>query len=268
MTDTTATDTAPWDGATYQRIAAPQTAWGERVLSQLSLVGDERVLDAGCGSGKLTASLLARLPRGEVIALDASASMLAEARRTLNGLGLRVSFVQADLLAFSLPDPQRVDVVFSTATFHWVLDHDALFARLFAALRPGGRLLAQCGGAGNLSGLYQRASIVRAQPSFSTYFEGFREPLYFATPGETAQRLEAAGFTEIVTSLEDAPTPFADEASFRVFVASVCLRHDLEALPVELHPAFLGQVSDAAGAASPPFVLDYVRLNLSARRPG
>ena len=263
---TSATDTA-WDGATYQRISAPQTAWGERVLARLVLRGDERVLDAGCGSGKLTRSLVARLPAGHVVAFDNSASMLDEAKRTLAGEEPRVTFVQGDLLALALPPAAQVDVVFSTATFHWVLDHDALFARLFAALRPGGRLLAQCGGAGNLRALYGLAALARQTPERSPSFVGFREPLLFAGPDETAERLRRAGFVDTETSLEDAPTPFADAASFRTFVANVCLRHDLEVLPPALRDGYLDDVTARASEAAPPHTLDYVRLNLSARKP-
>jgi trans-aconitate 2-methyltransferase len=271
-TQVTATDTAPWDGATYQAVSAPQTSWGERVLGRVALSGDERALDAGCGSGKLTASLAARLPRGSVIALDASSSMLAEARRTLASAGLedRVDFRRADLLSFALPETERVDLVFSTATFHWVLDHDGLFARLFAALKPGGRLVAQCGGAGNLDGLYADARRAREAPGRARYFEGFEEPLYFAAPEETVRRLQAAGFVDAEASLELAPTPFADAAAYRAFVASVCLRHDLAALPADRHAAFLDGVTALAATARGDrgaFELDYVRLNLSARRP-
>lgn len=262
-----ATTDAAWDGATYQRISAPQTAWGERVLARLPLSGDERVLDAGCGSGKLTASLLGRLPRGHVVAFDNSSSMLSEARRTLASFGDRVSFVQGDLLALSLPEEAPVDVVFSTATFHWVLDHDALFTRLFAALRPGGRLLAQCGGAGNLDALYGLAARARSAPALAPSFVGFREPLMFAGSMETAERLARAGFVDIETGLEDAPTPFPDAVSFRTFIANVCLRHDLEALPAPLRDGYLDAVTRAASEAAPPLVLDYVRLNISARRP-
>lgn len=258
---------AAWDGATYQRISTPQTAWGERVLARLPLAGNERVLDAGCGSGKLTASLLERLPKGHVVAFDNSSSMLTEARRTLAPFGDRVSFALGDLLALSLPDDARVDVVFSTATFHWVLDHDALFARLFDALRPGGRLLAQCGGAGNLDALYGLAAIARTAPALAPRFVGFREPLLFAGPTETAERLARAGFVDIETGLEDAPTPFPDAASFRTFIANVCLRHDLEALPASLRGGYLDAITLAASEASSPLVLDYVRLNISARRP-
>ncbi len=137
-----------WDAATYHRISEPQVTWGRRVLDRLPLRGDETVLDAGCGTGRLTAELLERLPRGRVLALDNSPAMLAAAREYLAPrFGDRVSFVLADLQELAdRPLPEPVDAIFSTAAFHWVLDHPRLFRGLYRALRPGGRLVAQCGG--------------------------------------------------------------------------------------------------------------------------
>src|SRR5512144_2104322 len=120
---------------------------GEAVLERLTLRGDERVLDAGCGSGRVTERLAERLPAGHVVALDGSASMVRQARVRLARFGERVSYVVADL-GRPLPIASRVDAILSTATFHWVPDHDALFRNLAAIVRPGGRLVAQCGGAG------------------------------------------------------------------------------------------------------------------------
>ncbi|MDH4065556.1 MAG: class I SAM-dependent methyltransferase, partial [Acidobacteriota bacterium] len=139
-----------WNATAYHKVAAPQTTWGLRVLSRLDLRGDERVIDAGCGSGRLTASLLERLPGGRVLAVDRSWNMLQTARANLRpAFGARVSFVQVALPA--MPFVEWADVVFSTATFHWVGDHPALFDGIFTALRPGGRLHAQCGGGPNLA---------------------------------------------------------------------------------------------------------------------
>src|SRR5436190_16047407 len=136
-----------WDAATYDRVANPQTRWGTLVLDRLPLRGDETVLDAGCGSGRVTELLAERLPNGRVIALDASPSMVDEARRRLERFGDRVDFVVADLgRPFTLPDGILADAILSTATFHWVPDHAALFRNLAAVLRPGGRLVAQFGG--------------------------------------------------------------------------------------------------------------------------
>src|SRR4051794_41268429 len=136
-----------WDAAAYHRVSAPQLEWAEKVLERLPLEGDETVLDAGCGAGNVTQLLLDRLPRGHVVAVDSSESMVEHARQALDPD--RTTVLQADLAELELDEP--VDAAFSNAVFHWVPDHDALFARLHAALRPGGPLVAQCGGEGNVA---------------------------------------------------------------------------------------------------------------------
>src|SRR3954466_5938804 len=138
-----------WDGAAYDRLSTPMERLGREVLDRLELRGDEAILDAGCGSGRLTELLMERVPDGRVIGVDASASMIDAARERLSDAAdLRVG----DLVGLDLGGA-TVDIVFSTATFHWIADHDALFASLRQALRPDGRLVAQCGGAGdNASG--------------------------------------------------------------------------------------------------------------------
>ena len=260
----TRTDT--WDGAAYHRVSEPQFAWGRRVLARAPLDGDETVVDAGCGSGRLTAELLDRLPRGHVIAVDRSASMLEVAARELARFGDRVTLLQVDLLQLDLD--QAADVVFSTATFHWVLDHPALFARLHRALRPGGRLVAQCGGAGNLAGVHRRAQrIVTADAAMRPHFDGWMEPRELATAETTAHRLAAAGFTDVEAALEPAPTALPDGAAYRAFLATVPLRPFLQRLPDEaLGERLLDAFCAEAAGDDPPWSLDYVRLNMSARR--
>jgi trans-aconitate 2-methyltransferase len=239
-----------WDGATYDRISAPQTRWGAAVLDRLPLDGDERVLDAGCGSGRVTEALLERLPGGHVIALDASGQMLETARTRLARFGDRVSFVQADL-GRPLPIERPVDAILSTATFHWVPDHDALFRNLATVLRPSGRLVAQCGGAGNL------ATVMRALDQIGET----ERPWNFATAEETRAQLEAAGFTEIETWLHDEPTAIP-AADFETFLATVVLGQNVERrAPADREP-FLRSVIDRL----PGPELDYVRLNIVARR--
>src|SRR3954470_19723852 len=139
-----------WDGAAYDRLSTPMEEMGRAVMDRCELRGDETVLDAGCGSGRLTERLIDRVPDGRVIGVDVSASMIDAARKRLGAdADLRV----ADLVGLDLGG-ETVDVVFSTATFHWIADHDALFASLRAVLRPGGRLVAQCGGAGNIASVH------------------------------------------------------------------------------------------------------------------
>src|SRR5215212_8517559 len=151
--------TGDWNASRYDKVADPQTRWGAEVLERLPLEGDETVLDAGCGTGRVTELLLARLPRGRVVALDASAAMLEQARGRLARFGDQVSYVHADL-GQPLPLEEPVDAILSTATFHWVADHDALFANLAPAVRHGGWLVAQCGGFGNIARFLEIAASV------------------------------------------------------------------------------------------------------------
>ncbi|MBX7100260.1 MAG: methyltransferase domain-containing protein [Myxococcaceae bacterium] len=252
---------ADWNGEVYHRISEPQFAWGQAVLETLPLAGDEVVLDAGCGSGRLTALLCARLPRGHVVAFDASASMLEAAKAALASFGPRVSFVHGDLGALVLP--RQVDVVFSTATFHWVLDHRALFAGLARALRPSGRLHAQCGGAGNLKAFNALAARVAQAPRFRSQLSGFESPTFFAGVDDSRARLSDAGFVALDVTLVDAPTRFATAAAYREFIEHVILRHHLVRLAEADRGAFLDAVVEAAAGQ---WSLDYVRLNLRATR--
>lgn len=242
-----------WNAASYDRVADPQLRWGAEVLERLPLDGGERVLDAGCGSGRVTELLAERLPRGSVVALDQSAAMLEEARRRLGRFGERIEFVHADL-GRHLPLDRPVDAILSTATFHWVHDHDALFANLAAVLRPGGRLVAQCGGFGNIARFIEVASSV--DPSFT------RNAHNFQTAEATAERLARSGFDEIRTWLSPAPTPFDSAEHLEEFLATVCLRVHIATLPEAERASFVHEVA----TRMPEPVLDYVRLNITARR--
>jgi trans-aconitate 2-methyltransferase len=158
--------------------------------------------------------------------------------------------------------------VFSTATFHWVKDHAALFAGILGALRPGGRLFAQCGGGPNLHRARELAKGVMASPEFARYFENWPGPWEYAYPDVTADRLTRAGFIEVETSLEEMPTTLASEADYREFVTTVIYHAHLALLPeARLRGAFIDRVTALAASEPVPFTLDYWRLNISARRP-
>lgn len=254
-----------WNATSYHQVASPQTAWGERVLARLTLAGDERVIDAGCGSGRLTAALAARLPHGHVVALDRSANMLTVARTNLRPtFAARVSFVRAALPA--MPCRGWADVVFSTATFHWIGDHPALFANLLTALAPGGRLHAQCGGGPNIEQARALAARVMRQPAYWPHFVGWDGPWLYAGAEETAGRLAAAGFIDVHTDLEEATTRLATADDYRTFVATVIFHPHLARLPEARRGPFLDEVTALAAATSPPFTLDYWRLNMTARK--
>lgn len=254
-----------WDGAAYGRISRPQKEWGARVLERVALRGDELALDGGCGAGAITAQLADRLPRGRVLAVDRSQPMLLEARSALARFGSRVQLLRGDLSTLALGRP--LDLILSTATLHWIADHPRLFANLLRLLAPGGRLVAQYGGQGNLARLLARVAAWIAQPAHAAYFAGYRDRWQFDEPVTTRSLLERVGFTAIAASLTPAPARFDDAATFREFVAKVVLREHLALLPAPLSAALLDAQCAAAAGDDPPFTLDYVRIDLDAARP-
>ena len=254
-----------WNSTAYHRLSGPQVSWGKKVLARLELHGDEVVLDAGCGTGRLTAELLAALPHGRVVGIDLSENMIKLAWEHLAAaFSTRLSVVACDLL--DLPFYRTFNIIVSTAAFHWVLDHDLLFANLHDALLPGGWLEAQCGGGPNLARLRDRANVLARSPKFARYFAGFREPWLFQNAEQAAARLERAGFVGVETSLEEAPTLLDNADHYREFVGNIIFRRHLDSVPgEEMRAEFLETLTEQAAQDDPPFLLDYWRLNLRGR---
>ncbi len=254
-----------WDAQTYDEISEPQYQWGLEVLDRLEPRAGEAIIDAGCGSGRVTERLLERLPEGRIIGVDGSAEMIKVAAEKFTGDD-RVTLIVSDLLDLT-PDllrengaPDEVDALFSTATFHWIADHDKLFSRIHTVLRPGGRLVAQCGGAGNVADHARAIVEVATQPEYVDHFEGMTVMWNFATPEETEERLRNAGFDEVSCWLEDKPVQPANAYDF---TTTVTMGPHLTRLPDELKRPF----AEAVLELSPdPLVLNYVRLNIDARR--
>ena len=253
-----------WNSAVYHRVSAPQVSWGKKVLSRLRLRGDETVLDAGCGTGRLTAELLEALPRGRVVGVDLSQNMLRSAHEHLARFGARASLVACDLL--HLPFERVFDGIVSTAAFHWVLDHDQLFLNLRRALVPGGWLEAQCGGGPNLMAVRNCANALAATAKFAPFFVGFREPWLYQDAEGAADALRRAGFVDVQTSIEPAPTLLDDAEHYSEFVRNVIMWRHLQNIPSEADRAeFMARLTEQAAADDPPFALDYWRLNLRGR---
>jgi trans-aconitate 2-methyltransferase len=218
-----------WDAATYEKVADPQAAWADEIIARSGIGPDDLVLDAGCGGGRVTKKLLEVTPN--VIAVDADANMVEKARESLPE---SVPVHHQDLLELRID--QKVDVVFSCAVFHWIPDHERLFERLHSVLKPGGRLVAQCGGKGNIQNVLD---VVGERPGRWLY----------AGPEETEERLRAAGFTNVRAWLEPKPTVPGDMVTF---LETVILHKDPD------------RHATAERVAAQIDHIDYVRLNMEA----
>jgi trans-aconitate 2-methyltransferase len=218
-----------WNAETYEKVASPQAAWADEIIARSGIKHGDVVLDAGCGGGGVTQKLLELTP--SVIAVDSDPNMVEKARATLPD---SVPVYHQDLIALDIDE--RVDVVFSCAVFHWITDHERLFERLHAVLRPGGRLVAQCGGYGNIQNVLD---VVGERPG----------RWLFAKPDDTEARLTKAGFSDMRAWLEPKPTVPADMATF---IETVILHEDDHAHANALRVA--AQIDQ----------IDYVRLNMEA----
>ena len=252
-----------WDAGEYEKLSAPMTRWGAGIVERLETRGDEAAIDAGCGTGRVTELLLEKLPEGSVLAVDSSSAMVEAAKRRFSG-DPRVRVERQDLLSLEVRNP--ADFVLSTATFHWIDDHDRLFERLSMALRPHGRLVAQCGGEGNIYRATNAANEVMEQERFLPYFEGWQDHKYYADPASTRERLEAAGFEEVETWLHDEVAAFDSVEELAHYLGVVVFGGHLDRLPEELKGPFAAEVAGKISAADGAPALDYVRLNIVARR--
>lgn len=255
-----------WDAETYDRIGTPMRGWARQVIDDLRLRGDEIVLDAGCGSGSVTLDLQTRLPRGTIYAVDASAEMIAQLRRRLDAERVdRVVPVHASLTDFTLPEP--VDCVFSNAVFHWIVDDDALFSCLYRATKAGGRLRAQCGGAGNNARVLESVEVVRREPRFAAHLGDFRDSKRYRTPAEATTSLERNGWRNVRAALWAVPVPFESLDEAARYVRTILLRDHVARLPAEERDAYArAVVRETVARHGAPYVADYVRLDLWAER--
>jgi trans-aconitate 2-methyltransferase len=255
-----------WNAEVYDRIGTPMRGWAQQVIEDLGLRGDETVLDAGCGSGSVTFDLLEKLPKGRILAVDSSPDMIEQLTKSLEERGIsNVLPIHASLTDFELPE--KVDVVFSNAVFHWIPDDDGLFGSLARATKPGGRLRAQCGGAGNIERLMAATHEVERRPPYNERFKESSEFRKYRTPEQASESLERNGWKDVRASLFESPVVFEDEGSAVLYLRTIILQQQAAALPGDLGDQFLREVvQETVLRHGEPFVADYVRLDLWAIR--
>lgn len=254
-----------WDPVTYDRLALPHVEWARSILERLTLRGDEIILDAGCGTGRMAAALAELVPRGRVFAIDASPLMLSYAVETSGTLrNPRIDPIHKDLLL--LDDEEHFDYVVSNAVFHWIPDLNRLMQNLFHALKRGGALISQCGAEGNMGEVLSAIKATMITHPFNRYFEDWDEPWHFAGAQEMKQNLKSAGFISIDVNTEEAPALFTTRSAYEEYVGELVLRPYNARLTKEMRNEFLKEVVDRVYSDTGSFVVDYIRLNMSAHK--
>jgi len=256
-----------WDAADYAANSSAQYQWGSELIAKLELVESERVLDVGCGDGKLTALMAQQVPSGAVTGIDASRQMVALAQQRW-GRVRNIAFVHAD--AQKLAFRHAFDTVVSNSVLHWVPDHPAVLSGVRRALRPGGRAVLQMPGMGNCDRFIEAVDRVREMPRWRHRFRDFVFPWRFSTEHDYNRWLGQAGLEaqRIVTvnkdMCHDGPVGLAG------WMRSTWLPY-LQRVPGADQAAFIADVVDDYLCVVPPDIqgrthVDMVRLEVTATK--
>ncbi|HZT51484.1 MAG TPA: class I SAM-dependent methyltransferase [Stellaceae bacterium] len=244
-----------WDPDRYRRNASFVSAHGEPVLALLAPRPGERILDLGCGEGTLAAKIAAA--GAEVLGVDASPEQVAACRAR----GIEARVMDGARLGFAA----AFDAVFSNAALHWMRDLDAVTDGVWRALKPGGRFVAECGGAGNVATV--RAALMAAMARRG--IDGAAvDPWHFPSPEEQRARLERHGFRVREMALLPRPTVLPGRLAdwletFGENFLGLLSEAEQAALKSEMEEQLQDRLCDAAGV----WTVDYVRLRFAADKP-
>ncbi|HOK57501.1 MAG TPA: methyltransferase domain-containing protein [Methanothrix sp.] len=230
-----------WDPEEYERSSSAQQEWAMSALSELRIRGDERILDVGCGDGKITARISQLVPDGSVLGIDISPDMISFARRRHPSDVFRnLRFEQGD--ALDLRFQEEFDIVVSFACLHWIRDHLSVLRGICRSLVPGGRMFIQCGGRGNAAQLLDTTAEVIMEEHFAPYFEDFEFPYFFYEPEDYERWIPAAGLHIVSVRLIPKDMVHSGRDALEGFIRSTWLPY-LQRLPPELRPDLVQEIA-------------------------
>jgi trans-aconitate 2-methyltransferase len=259
-------NTDSWDARTYDKVSTNvQLQWGRKLLEKRKWTGDEIVMDAGAGSGNLTKILADKVPNGQVYAVDIDLNMIQQAKINLS------NYSNVQLIHSSMDDvklPTKVDVIFSNAALHWVLDQQKILSYFWQLLKPNGELLIEYGGHGNLEKILSILFKIIRSDQFKGSFANWKKSWYFPRLDDTERLLQQIGFRDIQVYLSEKNMIYPDRESFMLFVKTVIMKPFVDHLgdtkKDQFFKAFVSQMEQRQSKTS--WVLDYVRLDIFARK--
>jgi len=270
-TGRTISPSVTWNPADYAVNSATQQAWAREQIARLNLSGDERVLDVGCGDGKVTAELARAVKRGAVVGVDSSAEMIRFAQASFPPArfpNLRFCEMDARWLAFAEP----FDLLFSNAALHWVDDHPAFLRGAAACLVEGGRLVVSSGGRGNAQDVFLVVRSTLRLKRWRHYFRNLARPYFFHGPEEYERWLPRFGFHPGRVRLAEKETVFATREAFAGWFRTTWLPYT-QRVPEAQREEFVADVAARFMAKHPPDTagcihVRMVRLEIQAEKKG
>jgi trans-aconitate 2-methyltransferase len=239
-----------WNPELYASNSLAQKNWGLELLQKLSLKGDEKVLDIGCGDGKLSAEIASRLPKGSVLGIDMSEDMVKFAREHYPGKQFQnLTFRQADAKALSFES--EFDIIFSNAALHWITEHAPMLAGFRKSLKPGGKLLVQMGGKGNAAEIFIVLDSMLKTEKWKPFFTEFTSPYGFYGPEEYGQWLKASGFFPQRLELLKKDMVIKGKKGLSAWIASTWHPYTLR-VPEELREDFVYEIVELFAGSHPP----------------
>lgn len=229
--------TFDFDGEKYKKASKHQKEWGNLLIANLNLKGNESILDLGCGDGVLTEKMSRLVPDGSVIGIDVSQGMIATAKKYKHK---NLSFIHMDinLIDFS----NEFDVIFSNAALHWVKDHKKLLENTYAALKPSGIIAWNFAGEGNCSNFYAVMREKIKSDKYKQYFTDFEWPWFMPSKSEYERLSENIGFSKITVSEENADRYFADTNEMIKWIDQPSLVPFIQYVPDNVKTGFRNEV--------------------------
>ncbi len=249
-----------WDPELYSVSSSPQKSWGVELITKLNLKGNEKVLDVGCGDGKLSAEMARKLPEGSVLGIDLSKSMITFAREHYPPENFpNLAFIQMD--ATDLSFNSEFDIVFSNAAIHWIKDHEPVLKGVWKSLKPGGKFMAQFGGRGNAAEILEVVDLMLEDEKWNSYFKDFIFPFRFYGPAEYIKWLKNTGFS--VKRLELNPKDMFLERKRELFAWNFSILHPYtRQVPQNMQENFINEFVSIFVNNYPPDNKGYVHVRM------
>ena len=260
---------ATWNAAEYAANSAVQQSWARELIARLDLRGDEHILDVGCGDGKVTAELARAVPRGAVVGTDASAEMIAFAKKTFPPVKIsNLKFETTDARKISFKT--KFDLVFSNAALHWVDDHEQFLRGAAAALKPGGRLVVSCGGKGNAHDVFLALRPEMRLKRWREFFRRMPMPYFFYAPADYEKWLPKFDFKIHALKLAPKDATYAGANDFATWLRTTWLPF-VQRVPENWREEFIAAVTQRYLAKHPPDAegnihVHMVRLEIEAEK--